>query len=134
MTASTIAGAKITGFPPERRAGSTSSSSPGHSERRVKSRYPLDLTDRFRYAGAGARVSGEGLAVNLSSGGVLVASQYHMNVGVLVEISIEWPSLLDGRTPLQLLALGRVLRCEGFHFAAAFERHEFRTMKSSIQS
>ncbi len=72
--------------------------------------------------------------MNLSSGGVLVASQHQMNEGALVEMRIEWPLLLDGKTPLQLIAVGRVLRHGISHFAAAFERYEFRTMKSAIQS
>jgi hypothetical protein len=103
-------------------------------ERRIKLRYRLDLTVRYRCRAAGTVVLGEGLAVNISSGGVLVASQHQMDAGVLVELSIEWPALLDGRTPLQLMAFGRVLRRGDSHFVASVERHEFRTMKSSIQS
>jgi PilZ domain len=109
--------------------------SPGERhERRLKSRYALDLTVRFRASAPGSSVSGEGLAVNLSSGGVLVASRNQIAVGSLVEMSIAWPLLLDGRTPLQLIAVGRVLRRGARHFAATFERHEFRTMKSPTQA
>ena len=109
---------------------------PGQSERRIKFRYPLRPDRSFSLCRIQypAAVYGEGLAVNLSSGGVLVASQRQMSVGSLVKLSIEWPFLLDGRTPLQLIAVGRVLRCGSSYFAATFERHEFRTMKSSIQS
>jgi hypothetical protein len=67
----------------------------------------------------------------MSSGGILVVSQHAIVVGELVELRIEWPLLLDGRIPLQLIATGRVLRGGTFHFAAAFERHEFRTLRSS---
>jgi len=101
------------------------------AERRRKYRYPLDLSVRFRCPLGESRVSGQGLAVNLSSGGVLVASRHQLNVGAPVEMSIEWPLLLDGKTPLQLLAVGWVLRRGDYHFAATFDRYEFRTMKSS---
>jgi hypothetical protein len=134
MPTSTNARARIIEFPGEQRVGAMGSHWPARSERRIKYRYPLDLTVRYRCPSAGSPFSGEGLAVNLSSGGVLVASQHQMNVGALVEMSIEWPLLLDGKTPLQLIVVGRVLRRGASHFAAAFERHEFRTMKSSIQS
>jgi hypothetical protein len=67
----------------------------------------------------------------MSSGGILVVSQHAIVVGELVELRIEWPLLLDGRIPLQLIATGRVLRGGTSHFAAAFERHEFRTLRSS---
>ncbi len=49
-------------------------------------------------------------------------------------MNIEWPLLLHGRVPLQLFAVGRVLRRDLLHFAASFERHEFRIAKSPIQS
>jgi hypothetical protein len=133
MPTSTMATAGIIRFPAEQR-GVIHSLWPAQSERRIKFRYPLDLNVRYRCPSAGSLVSGAGLAVNLSSGGVLVASQHQLNVGALVVMSIEWPFLLDGRTPLQLIAVGRVLRGGDCHFAAAFERHEFRTMKPSIQS
>jgi hypothetical protein len=57
--------------------------------------------------------------------GILVASHRQVIVGALVELSIEWPSLLHGSFPLQLIAVGRVLCREASHFAATFERHEF---------
>jgi len=101
------------------------------AERRTKSRYPLDLSVRFRFCSAGTAFSGQGLAVNISSGGILVESKDRVIEGAMLEISIAWPSLLDGRIPLQLLALGRVLRHGTSDFAAIFERHEFRTIKRS---
>ena len=103
-------------------------------ERRSKLRYPLDLNVRFRPL-SGSRFSGAGRAVNVSSGGILVVSrhvvsQHELCVGVRVEMSIDWPSLLDGRTPLQLCAVGRVVRRRAADFAASFERYQFRTMRS----
>jgi len=135
MPTSSIATAKIIQFPGEQRGGAMGGSHRfAPDERRIKFRYPLDLSVRYRCPSAGSVVSGAGLAVNLSSGGVLVASQHQMSVGTLVEMSFEWPLLLHGTTPLQLMAVGRVLRCGACHFAASFERYEFRTMKSSFQS
>src|ERR1700733_4631651 len=95
------------------------------AERRLKFRFPLDLTLRFRPL-SGSLFLGAGRAANLSSGGILVpsehaVSQHEINVGARVEISIEWPSLLDGKTPLQLIAVGRVVRHRAFDFAAACE-------------
>jgi hypothetical protein len=112
-------------------ANSISPSAPNidfQGERRRRYRYPLDLSVRFLCRSGESRVSGEGLAVNLSSGGVLVASRHQMKVGARVEMSIEWPLLLDGKTPLQLLTVGWVLRRGDYHFAATFDRYEFRTM------
>ena len=109
---------------------------PTRSERRSKFRFPLDLTVRFRPL-TGSLFSGAGRAVNVSSGGVLVVSQRvvspkEISVGALVEMSIEWPSLLDGKVPLQLFAVGCVVRRRTFDFAAAFERYQFRTLNRPI--
>jgi hypothetical protein len=121
--------AKVLSFP-EVHFSKTVSSGPILDERRLRFRYPLDLRVRFQSSVAGAPFSGAGLAVNVSSGGVFVASHHPVVIGALVEMSIEWPSKLDGTIPLQLVAVGRVLRHGVAHFAASFDRHEFRTLRS----
>lgn len=121
-------------FPAEH-PGAIVPSQPTLAERRSKYRYPLDLGVRFRPL-AGSLFCGAGRAINVSSGGVLVVSRHivsqrELSVGAMVEISIEWPSLLDGKIPLQLFAVGRIVRHRASNFAAAFEHYQFRTMKSS---
>ena len=99
------------------------------TERRQRFRYRLGLSVRFAPSGDGSSMSGKGMIVDMSSGGVLITSGDQPPVGELVEMRIEWPSLLDGRIPLQFIAMGRILRHGPSGFAAAFERHEFRTLK-----
>jgi PilZ domain len=118
--------------------GAPVSNWPVPAERRSKVRYPLDLSVRFRSFPKGSLVFDVGRTVDVSSGGVLVVSQRvvspeEIGVGALVEMSIEWPPLLDGRIAMQLFAIGRVVRRRPFDFAASFERYEFRTVKSSSQ-
>jgi hypothetical protein len=105
------------------------------AERRLKFRYPLGLSVRFRSLSAKSDFSGLGRAVNLSSGGVLVSahhavSQHEIGVGARVEMNIEWPFLLDEKIPLQLFAVGQVLRRGTTDFAATLERYHFRTARS----
>jgi hypothetical protein len=128
---------KILPFQKEQR-GAMVSNWPVLAERRTKVRYPLDLSVRFRSFPKGSLLFGAGRTVDMSSGGVLVVSQHvvsheEIGVGALVEMSVEWPPLLDGRIPMQLFAIGCVVRRGPFDFAASFERYEFRTMKSSSQ-
>jgi len=101
-------------------------------ERRSKVRYPLLLTVSYRTLGR-ELYSGVGHAVNLSSGGALVVSQHELGVGAELEVRMEWPSLLDGYIPLQLVAVGWVVRCEASSFAVCFRRHQFRTLRSKLQ-
>lgn len=68
----------------------------------------------------------------MSSGGILIASEQvcGISVGAQVQMSIEWPFLLDYKIPLQLCADGWVLRRGACNFAVAFEKHQFRTRTS----
>jgi hypothetical protein len=130
MAASNHAFATILSLPEEHRREIVANW-PVRAERRLKFRYPIDLRVGFRYFSHGTRISGEGRAVNIGSRGILVDSLHQIADGALVEMSIEWPCVLHGRIPLQLVAVGRVLRRGTSQFAVSFERHEFRTMKIS---
>ena len=106
------------------------------AERRSKFRYPLDLGVRFRLLSNERLLVGLGRTVNVSAGGLLVVSKDlesrdEVRPGARMELSIEWPVLLDGRIGLQLIGIGAIVRRGEFDFAAKFERHEFRTVKSS---
>lgn len=120
-------------IPPSTNSLATAHSLP--SERRAKFRYALNLSVRFRPL-SGSHFLGAGRAVNMSSGGVLVLAPLapggEISVGAWVEVSIEWPSLLDGRIPLQLIVVGRVVRRRAAQFAASVERYQFRTVGSTI--
>jgi hypothetical protein len=106
--------------------------SPIGMERRTKTRYPLVLNVRYRSVDRKVH-DGEGQVVNMSSGGVFIVSSHQLPVGVDLEVCMEWPPLLDGCVHLQLVALGRVVRCGKSSFALAFRRHQFRTLKCKLQ-
>jgi hypothetical protein len=67
----------------------------------------------------------------MSSEGILVASLHKIEAGTALELSIEWPYLLEGRIPLQLVVAGKVVRCEKSNFAMQLAAHEFRTARKS---
>ena len=102
------------------------------TERRSKARYALVLNVRYRAFGPKPH-SGVGQVVNLSSRGGLVVSRHELNVGEELEVQIEWPSPLDGEIPLQLVAVGIVVRCGTSRFAMRFRRYQFRTVRSHVQ-
>ena len=97
-------------------------------ERRSKARYPVKLTVRYRTMGRRQHVNGIGHTLNMSSGGLLVSAQHEVSAGLRLEVNVEWPLLLDGSVPLQLVAHGKVVRCGGSMFAIAFAQYQFRTM------
>src|SRR5665213_1908185 len=101
-------------------------SDPPVAERRSRLRFPFELRVSFRTLGQSYPVAGMGRVVNISSSGILVAYQHEISAGTPVELNIDWPARLDGRIPLQLAAVGTVIRCELFSFAVGLERYRFR--------
>jgi len=99
---------------------------PDPAERRTRMRFFLELRVRFRTLRQAYPVAGMGWATNISSSGVWVAYQHDIAKGTPIELNIEWPTRLEGRIPLQLVAMGRVVRCERLGFAVGLERYHFR--------
>jgi hypothetical protein len=101
-------------------------------DRRSKVRFPLELPVRYRTLGREGPFAGVGRVVNFSSGGVLVAHQHEIQEGARMELNIEWPFLLNGQVPLQLVMLGKVVRCETSSFAVELGRYQFRTTRRAV--
>jgi hypothetical protein len=104
-------------------------------ERRSKVRYPVEVGVRYRALDLKQRRYITGQTANLSSRGVLVATHYdhQFSAGARVELKIEWPCPLHGTIPLNLVAVGRVVRCWRSSFAVTFISHEFRTVGLPLQ-
>lgn len=103
-------------------------------ERRSRIRYPIALNVKYRTLGRYHRLSGRGTTVDFSSTGVLIGGAQQMAPGTRLEINIEWPTLLDGLIPLQVVAIGRVVRSLDAGFAVSFGQYQFRTMSRKLQS
>lgn len=104
-------------------------------ERRVKYRYPLELNVRYQSMGvAGGPISGVGQTVNMSSGGMFLACAGNIPEATRLKIFVEWPSLLNGTTPLQLIMVGTVVRSTALGVSIAFESYQFKTMSRARQS
>ena len=99
-----------------------------YTERRVKSRYPLELNVRYQSVGTAGPVAGVGQTLNMSSSGMLLACTKSIPEGTRLKIFVQWPSLLNGTTPLQLITVGTVVRCTRRGLSIAFESYQFRTM------
>ncbi len=97
-------------------------------DRRNKSRFPLELSVKYRSLSGGPSLFGEGRTVNVSSCGLLIASdETRFRTGARLQLTVEWPPLLHGVTPLQLIVICRVTRCLPEEFAVKLERYQFKT-------
>jgi hypothetical protein len=103
------------------------------NERRVKSRYPIAMKVRYQTMEPSGLVSGVGQTINLSSNGMHVACNSNIPEGTRIKTYVEWPSLLNGTTPLQLITIGTVVRRTTLGISIAFESYQFKTM-SRIRS
>jgi hypothetical protein len=104
------------------------------NERRVKSRYPIELNVRYQTMGTASPVAGVGQTLNMSSSGMLLACASNIAEGTRMKMFIEWPSLLDGTTPLQLITVGRAVRRTETAISILFESYQFRTMSRARQT
>ena len=102
-------------------------------ERRVKARFPVELNVRYQVLGTSGMVAGVGQTVNMSSSGMLVSCASDVPEGTRIKIFVEWPSLLNGTTPLQLIAVGTVVRRDDSGLSISFESYQFRTMGRAAQ-
>ena len=104
--------------------------SDGALERRSKARFPLRLSVRYRTLSGGPALVGIGRTVNMSSCGLLIASDHaKVRPGARLQLTVDWPFLLHGITPLQLQVSGHVIRSRPEEFAVELDHYQFRTRK-----
>ena len=94
-------------------------------ERRSNARYPLHLRLRYQTQSHVDHLAGVGETVNISRGGMLVASQHELWPGARLAMLLE-PYKLNGTKPVQLVVGATVVRCTKSFFASAFSRYRFR--------
>jgi hypothetical protein len=96
-------------------------------ERRRCRRFPIERPVSFQVLnGREQGRQGRGQTVNIGSRGVLLAVEFPVAEGILVEVSLQWPAKLDNRSELKLVLRGSVVRTEGNRIAVRIQKHEFR--------
>jgi c-di-GMP-binding flagellar brake protein YcgR len=100
-------------------------------ERRSKRRFTIDQEVKYKML-YGQRIAetGAGRTMNISSGGVWFTTENMLTSGMPVELSMNWPVLLNDSCPMKLMIYGCVVRSNEKGAAVAIERYEFRTQGS----
>ena len=105
------------------------------SEHRQYPRYPIELAAEFTLPTSGETARRRvGTTLDISSGGLLLACNNNLLAGSEIEVSIQWPFLLDGVRPLKLLITGYIVRANPMVVAVKFRSYEFRTAPLTRQS
>src|ERR1039457_4366789 len=101
-------------------------------ERHATQRFAIEQETLYKILDHRAAVpeSGTGKTLDISSGGVLFETVQRLRSGKRVELSVNWPALLDGGCPLKFVAVGRVVRAEERCAAMHIEQYEFRPRRS----
>jgi hypothetical protein len=100
--------------------------------RRLKRRFPLKLLATYKVVRSRLLpVTGTGMTVDVSSGGVSFTADETFSMGTHIELSVNWPVLLNGDCPIRLVIEGRVVRSTHLLTALQMDRHEFRTQGRS---
>jgi hypothetical protein len=97
-------------------------------DRRSKRRSTIEQGVRYRLI-YGSRVteSGAGRTANISSNGIWFTTDRVLGSGLLVELSMSWPILLNDVCPMKLMIYGCIVRSGPAGAALSIERYEFRT-------
>jgi hypothetical protein len=100
----------------------------GGPERRTKRRFRLEQEVRYKML-FGQRIAetGTGMTANISSSGVWFSTASPLTAGMPIEISMNWPVLLNEICPMKLVIYGCVVRANERGAAVSIERYEFRT-------
>ena len=100
----------------------------GDQERRTKRRFQIEQEIRYKML-YGQRIAeaGKGKTVNISSGGVWFTTENTLTTGTPIELSMNWPVLLNDSCAMKLMIYGCVIRASEKGAAVAIERYEFRT-------
>jgi hypothetical protein len=97
-------------------------------ECRSNTRFPLTLELRYNVSDRrGPGTTGSGRTIDLSSSGLSFTADRPLSIGQRLDVSIDWPALLNGGVQLQLILSGVVVRTDGNIAALRIQRHEFKT-------
>ena len=99
---------------------------PDRADRRLHRRYPIALDVKYKLSRGRTARFGNGTTRNLSSRGVLFMADDALPAGSPVELTLNWPVLLEGVCPLKLVLRGLVVRSDWRGVAVRTRDHEFR--------
>ena len=112
----------------DRSAGIFQSEGIFRTERRANQRYPITLEVEYKVPSANAvRQKGFGRTINISSRGVLLDISDPLPILCPIQLSINWPFLLDRSVALKLLLYGEIVRVLGNRIAVKVTGHTFHT-------
>ena len=104
------------------------------SDSRSSVRVPMDLEVRYRVVRRRRPVeNGSGRTIDMSISGLSFTADRPLSIGQRLDLSIEWPVVLDGGVQLQLVTSGVIVRSAGAVIALRTGRPEFKTRRAGLK-
>jgi hypothetical protein len=104
------------------------------SERRVNVRFPLNLEVRSVSHRRKSVETRFGKIIDISSSGLRFAAQGPLELGLKLDVAIDWPVLLDGRIQLQLILTGVVVWSSDTETALQIQHSDFKTRRVGLSA
>jgi CheY-like chemotaxis protein len=108
---------------------------PAGADRRTNARFPCHLAVSYQalehpfFSGVATSET-----LNISSKGLLFATEEALQPGQLLQVSVDWPARLENQVPLKLVAEGRIVRNLNGLAAMRIDKYEFRTRRTKAQN
>src|ERR1700735_951153 len=104
---------------------------PSGEDRRTNARFPCRLAVSYQ-ALEHPFLTGVATSetLNISSKGLLFATNEPLQQGQLLQVSVDWPARLENQVPLKLVAEGRIVRNINGQAAMRIDKYEFRTRRT----
>jgi DNA-binding NarL/FixJ family response regulator len=108
---------------------------PAGADRRTNARFPCRLAVSYQalehpfFSGVATSET-----LNISSKGLLFATEEALQPGQLLQVSVDWPARLENQVPLKLVAEGRIVRNLNGLAAMRIDKYEFRTRRAKVQA
>jgi DNA-binding NarL/FixJ family response regulator len=113
------------------RGGNIDGSGKNGADRRTNARFPCRLSVSYQ-ALEHPFLSGVATSetLNISSKGLLFATEEALQPGQLLQVSVDWPARLENSIALKLVAEGRIVRNLNGQAAMRIDKYEFRTRRT----
>jgi CheY-like chemotaxis protein len=117
------------------KSGDSKTPEPAGADRRTNARFPCRLAVSYQalehpfFSGVATSET-----LNISSKGLLFATEEALQPGQLLQVSVDWPARLENQVPLKLVAEGRIVRNLNGLAAMRIDKYEFRTRRTKTQN
>jgi DNA-binding NarL/FixJ family response regulator len=117
------------------KSGDSQTPEPAGADRRTNARFPCKLAVSYQalehpfFSGVATSET-----LNISSKGLLFATEVALQPGQLLQVSVDWPARLENQVPLKLVAEGRIVRNLNGLAAMRIDKYEFRTRRTKAQN